>query len=387
MMTDSTRESAYEAALAALIERVRETRAEVGTEFPLYADPETGEWVTTSDGDWCGGHWIGLLWLATKYVDDADERATMRETAYARTETVLHELPAETMFRGCNLLYAGFRGYDVTGDRKLFGLGLAGADDVRAHFDERARQVPLGEFQIRGPDNFRGEPSGDDPGGDVIGAVDSIYTSLPVLWRAFAETRTPVFRDTAVSHADRHLDWFVRSDGSTWHHAEFDPESGSLLRQYNELAQSDETCWARGQGWNIAGLARAYGETGAERYLHALEQTTRYYVEHAPPDLVPRWDLAVSDPDEPRDTSSAALAAYGLARLRGPDQRVARLRRSGREILDSLVHSYLVTDPDDPRYGMLFQGCYNRPGEFATDNELIWSDYYLAYTLDALLGR
>lgn len=30
---------------------------------------------------------------------------------------------------------------------------------------------------------------------------------------------------------------------------------------------------------------------------------------------------------------------------------------------------------------MLLHGCYDKPGEYGTDSERIWSDYYLAYAL------
>lgn len=372
-------------ALSAILDQVVTTDEETGEEFPYVADPATGEWRTTPDGDWCGGHWIGLLWLAAERAE-GERRKRLLSSARSLAETMAEELPEETMFRGMNALYAGFRGYDVTGDRELFGLGLAGADAMIDYYDERSRQIPLGEFQIRGPDNFRGEPIEGKPPGSNIGAVDNVYTALPVLWRAYRETGDPTFRDVAVSHADRHLDWYVRVDGSTWHHAVFD-ETGALTDQYNELADSDETCWARGQGWNIAGLARAYRETGAERYLRALERTTEYYVENSPQDLVPYWDFESPEiPDTYRDTSAAALAAYGLARLPN-DDRIRNLRETGEAILASLVDSYVVLDESDPGYGIVQHGCYNAPGEYAVDNGLVWTDYYVAYTLAALLEQ
>ncbi|HHL21117.1 MAG TPA: hypothetical protein ENJ52_06270, partial [Aliiroseovarius sp.] len=46
-----------------LLARVDETRAQVGAAWPYHADPETGVWETTPDGDWCGGHWVEMLRL------------------------------------------------------------------------------------------------------------------------------------------------------------------------------------------------------------------------------------------------------------------------------------------------------------------------------------
>lgn len=371
-----------EAALDAILYRTGVTLDAMDEEFPYFADPGSGEWTTTQDGNWCGGHWIGLLWLAYARAESDASRERYSRAARNLTDIVVENVTPTSMFRGMNLHYAGFRAYDITGDRSLFALGLTGADDMVEFYDGAARQIPLGTLQIQGPDNFRGKGTEDDPSGAEIGAVDSIYTALPVLWRAYRETHDPRFRDVAVSHADRHLDWYINDDGSTWHHAVFNPKTGTLRRQYNELAFSNRSCWARGQGWNIAGLARAYNETGAERYLQALELTTDYYIDNSPEDLVAHWDLEEpAIPDAHRDTSAAALAAYGLTRISGQSAHVVDLRKTGEQILSSLVKSYLVTDDDDDRRGMVCHGCYNAPGRYATDNELLWTDYYVAQTL------
>ena len=374
-----------EAAFARIVDRVADTLEATGDAFPYYADPETGAWTTTDDGNWCGGHWVGLLLLA--YEHTGEER--FLRAARDRAETVVSSVEPASMFYGMNCNYVGFRAYDVTGDESFREFGIRGADATVDFFHQGARQVPLGTQPIEAPaSNFRGPDEGDAPSGDVLGAVDAVYTALPVLWRAYRETGDPTYRDTAVSHADRHLDWYVRDDGRTWHHAEFDPASGDLLRQYNELAYSDETCWARGQGWCIAGLARAYAETGAGRYLDALDTTVDYYVSNTPDDLVPHWDFEHPDaPDVPRDTSSAALVAYGLTRL--PEDGVTEpLRATGESVLESIVADYLTpTDATDRRPpGMVTDGCYNGPASFAVSNELVWTDYYVGSALARRAG-
>jgi unsaturated chondroitin disaccharide hydrolase len=157
------------------------------------------------------------------------------------------------------------------------------------------------------------------------------------------------YRDVAVSHTDPHFDWYIRSNGSRWHHTEFDPGMGELIRQYNELAYSNDTCWGRGQGWCIAGLARAYRETEAGCYLKALRDFVNYYVEHTPADLVLHWDLEHPEaPNAERDTSAAALAAYGPTRLL-ETRETEQLVDIGERILQSLVAGYLTPLADDER--------------------------------------
>lgn len=368
--------------LDAILDRVETTLETCEDRFPFVADQDTGEWETTADGNWCAGHWIGLLWLAHEHRDE-DRFAKAAHHYIGRMESggVLN-----SMFGGMCYLYAGFRGYDVIGDRDLFELGLKGADAMVDQFNPFARQIPNGVYDIKGPKKqFEfSEAVYDRPRGDVIGVLDTIYTCLPILWRAYCETNDPQFRDVALSHANRHLDWYIKPDYRLWNLAEFDPHTGELRDRYNHLAYSDESCWARGMGWNIAGLAYAYDETGAERFRRALEGCINYYREKAPNDLVPYWDFEdPAIPDAPRDTSCAGIAAYGLINIDRAGEAADQFREFGIDILDSLLSEYLVYKDTDRR-GMVLHGCYNKPGEYATDNEHIWTDYYVAYALHEL---
>jgi len=379
-------ENEVDSAFAAIGTRTARSLADVDGEFPLWADPETGVWTTTPEGNWCAGHWIALLRLAAHHSED-EETGDKLSVAADEYES---SLPAAklrgSMFAGVAYHLAGFRSFDLTGDRRQFGLGLRGADEMLALFDERARQVVVGDLATTG---LKDRLNLEIEDGARIAAVDALATSVPVLWRAWEETRRPRFRDTALAHTDRHLDWFIDEEGRTCHKAAFDPESGGLVRRYNELAASDETCWSRGQAWSIAGLAVAYARTRARRHLDSLDSVTTYYRRHTPGDGVPSWDFEAADgTDEPRDSSAAAITADGLLALPSDPEvpaahrtAVSRLREYGHELLASLVGSYLVTNESDPLYGGVRHGCYNKPSQYATDAELLWGDYYLTHAL------
>lgn len=384
----SLSEATAEAALKALISRVDATLENVD-DFPYFADPETGEWVTTTDGNWCAGHWIGLLWLAGRQA--SGEEATQHYVDMGRryvekmrtSEDIL-----DSLFAGMNYLYAGFDGYDLTGDRTLFGLGFIGADAMVGLFEEAPRVIPIGVYRVKGPEEQfdLAQETDQRPVGWEATATDVIHTSVPVLWRAYEETGKARFRDIALAHCDRHLDWCLRDDGSTWHQVQFEPETGELVRQYNDLAYSDKTCWARGLGWNISGLSAAYNATGARRYIDALDRSVDYYMENTPSDLVPYWDFEDPNaPDVPRDTSCAGIAASGLVKLSGEDNRVEQLRVVGEQILESIIENYMLTDVNDDRLGMITHGCYNKPADYALSNELIWTDYYVGDALETVL--
>jgi unsaturated chondroitin disaccharide hydrolase len=202
-----------EEGLDAMTERVDRTRADV-VDFPFVCDPETGAWETTDDGDWCGGHWVGLLRIAAVHATDPDASARLNAAAdeYTRRMEAAEER-LEWMFAGMNLLYAGFRSYDITGDRRQFGLGLTGADSIVDLFHDAARQVPVGDIQIEGPAeelDFREEEEESSTlSGERTAAVDNVYVSINLLWRAYRETGDPMFRDVALAHTDQHVDWFL----------------------------------------------------------------------------------------------------------------------------------------------------------------------------------
>jgi len=369
--------------LAAVLERARRTASTVEDGFPFVADPETGVWTTlTTRGHWAVGHWIGLLWTGAAHADDRAARQQFASAARSATAATEWDRYVGTLFGGMNFLFGGFRAHDVTGERTDLDRGLRGADAMARLFDSRARVVPVGSFETRGTKDELDDEA-DEPGaGEDVTAVDAVHTAIPILLRASEVTERGAYRAIARDHVERHVEWFLREDGSVWHKAAYDRTSGRVTRRYNQLAFSDETCWARGLGWSVAGLATAYRYTGERRYLDALAANVDYYRDRTPDDHVPYWDFEdPAIPDAPRDTSAAALVAYGLLGVPTDSDRAPDLRTYGEHVLGSLVATYLVDDDADHRYGMITHGCYNNVTGYATDNELIWTAYYVARSL------
>ena len=368
----------YSEAMNAVSDRVLATLNAVEPRFPLFADPDTGAWETTADGNWCPGHWVGLLWSVSAHRGGAaGERC--RSAAEAYTERAGWERLRGSLFAGMNYRYAGFRAADLGGDPKLSALGLRGAEHVVACFDDSAGVVPVGSFGTRGLERH----AATDPA--TVAAVDAGYTATGLLWRAADLTGDERYRRVARRHTDTHLRWFVRDDGSVWHKVSFDPNTGSVERRYNQLTRVSDACWARGLGWSIACFADAYNATGDPEYLGTLERHVEYYRRWTPADDVPFAELGPDAPETYPDTSGAALAAYGLVRLLGDDRRVDSLREFGTEILSSLVSDYLVTE--GPLRGQLHSGCYNAVDDVAPNHELVWSTYYFFVALASASGR
>ncbi|POG54290.1 hypothetical protein AUR65_016765 [Haloferax marisrubri] len=51
-----------------------------GNAFPNFVEPNSGDWVTTLDGDWCGGHWVGLLRMSAAPAESEETMYQLRDT-------------------------------------------------------------------------------------------------------------------------------------------------------------------------------------------------------------------------------------------------------------------------------------------------------------------
>jgi unsaturated chondroitin disaccharide hydrolase len=91
----------FSQSLDRMIGRVRDTARQIGEEFPYHAD-EAGKWITTSDGDWCGGHWIAMLWIAFRRTGEV----FYRDLALRLTHRLAKRVDAIDMFRGVNHYYS-----------------------------------------------------------------------------------------------------------------------------------------------------------------------------------------------------------------------------------------------------------------------------------------
>lgn len=365
-MRTTTGETPFSRGLASLIERTYETAKQVKDQFPFFADG-SGTWVASLDGDWCGGYWVGMLWIAYRRTGDS----YFRDLALRCTEQLAKRIQAIDMFRGLNLYYSAALGADLLQDEKLAGIALQAAEGICAMYNPRARMIPLGaEAQVRGT----------QVKGDEKGAVDNAMVPLMVVWWAWKRTNNSAFAEVATAVTEQVCRWFIREDGSTWHVGIFDAVTGQLLNRKGILCYSDDTCWSRGQSWLLYGLANGYRHAGNPSFLDSFRLVWAFFQQNVPDDFVPFYDFKdPRRPHVPRDTSAAALAAAGLLLLSQSGLAdAAKFRLAAEAITTSLLNNYVTAN------GRLLHGCFDLPRSVATDNELIWGSYYLMELLDRL---
>ncbi|ROV97443.1 hypothetical protein VMCG_06858 [Cytospora schulzeri] len=139
--------------------------------------------------------------------------------------------------------------------------------------------------------------------------------NLDILFWAASESDNIDMYRVAISHARTSMKHHIRPDHSTTHVAVFDPKTGTLKTKLTNQGYSNDSAWARGQAWAIAGFAQTYHWTQDCEFLQAAEDCAGYFLDHLTDNYVPPWDFTAPHvPGEtiPPDTSAGVIAAYGM---------------------------------------------------------------------------
>ena len=359
-------DSIWQVSLDLMLKRLDATGPKLKGAFPHYADPRSGEWTTTPDGDWTGGFWPGMCWLATKSTGGARYRRWALEWA----ERLRPRATSDTVFRGFLFYYGAALGAVLFNDPKAREIALEGAREWVKTYNRNAGCFPLGEAAEEASDVGQGEAS-----------IDSVQGAALLVWASQAANE-PAWRSLAVFHARRHIEFCVRADGSVCQSASFDPMTGVTQRRYTHKGFTNDSTWARAQAWAILGYALMHQWTGEPDFLDVAMKTADWWITHVPVSRVAYWDFdAPVTPQTEQDTSATAIVAAALLKVAAAqkdEQRKKEYRAAGEATARALVEGYLDTR------GILGRGCYSKRGDLATRNELIWGSYYLFEALHVL---
>ena len=337
-----------------------------GDGFPSHT--VEGKWKTAAADDWVAGYFPGMLWKVYARTKDPlwEKRARKWTEPIARYRYDERDLDFGVMFEPT--FVAAWR---LTGDRQARQIALDAAASMAK------RYMPEGRY-IRS----WGRVGSTREQGFVI--IDCLI-DLDLLFWAARETGNARYSEIAHQHGLATLAATVRPDGSSIQVVELDPRTGKKLRDHHKQAFRADSCWSRGQGWGLYMFPRLYRYTKDDRFLQGALKMADFYLANLPSDLVPYWDFqAPGIPNEPRDSSAAALAGVGLWELSSivkDSTRGNRYREAARKTLDSLTRNYLSRDTDGR---LLKHGAYHVPARIAPDESLIFGDYYYLELLTAI---
>jgi unsaturated chondroitin disaccharide hydrolase len=365
----------WAAAVDRVLTRIQATQAQVKDGFPHWADPVTGRWTSTPDGDWTGGYWLGMLWLA----GTATGEARYRDWAAAGAERLRSRLDDETVFKSFPAYYGLALGSILHGAARPREAAVQTARSLTRLYAPALRLVPLGAQAEEGSHTGNTETS-----------IDSLQAA-PFLFWAAAVTGDGRLREIGTQHAATIIPLHLREDGSFIQSSSLDAATGRLVRHYTHKGFSDTSTWGRAQAWGTLFSTQSWlADRTREPWLAAAVRGADWWLAHVPADRVAFWDF--DDPAIPnteRDTAATSIMLAALLRL----SRVApseagrlRYREAAEATARAMVERHLTAG------GMLADACFNkradaRAHDRANRCEFIVGSYYFFESLLALAGR
>ena len=353
---------------AQIVAKFRRSAALAEAEGIIPYKSEGGRWIASPyDGNswWTGGFWPALMWQL--YTMTHDE-------TFLREARRVEELLGEELRRFVYLNHdVGFMYLLSDGaDYKLTGNEQARVDTLHA------ASILMGRFDPVG--FIRAWNSPDQQGYAIVDCM----MNLSLLFWASRQTNDPRFAHVARIHADTCLREFVRPDGSVSHIIEFDPETGTRVKEHPGQGYCLGSSWSRGQSWGLYGFTLAYMNTKDERYLQTACRIADYFCAHIREDGLTDCDFC-QPKDEPRlDNIAGAIASCGLqelAKLTGRDSYQAQAER----LLDGILDH--CADLSEQSCGILTHctAAYHDDGAGRHTN-ITYGDYFFVEALAKLKG-
>jgi unsaturated chondroitin disaccharide hydrolase len=337
-----------------------------------YADyTHQGKWRFADASNWTAGMMPGMMWKVYHQTKDPGwlaraERWTAPIAAHRHDEIDLDF--------GFLYMPTFVAGYQLTGKQPHRAVAL----DAAAAFARR--YMPEGKY-------LRSWGKVGDPREQEFIIIDFIMNLNLMFWAA-REERNPLLFEMAYNTAVVTMNTAVRPDGSSLQVIELDPLTGKKRRDRHKQGFSVASCWARGQAFGIYGFTETYQNTKDYRFLETAMKMADYYIAHSPPDHVPYWDFqAPNIPNEPRDSSAAAIAASGMWELSKTVVDPAQKKRYAEmavKILDSLTRNYLATGEAIEQGRILMHATVHKPAKVGVDESMSLGDYYYLEALQKI---
>ncbi|MBQ8528696.1 MAG: glycoside hydrolase family 88 protein [Clostridia bacterium] len=367
-----TREK-LEYALAEAIKKIDYALPTFTDKFPSHNSKNNVYSAVSNTGGWNTGFWTGILWHAyeltgnTKYLDVATSQI---DSYYYRIE---NKIGVNHHDMGFVFMPSCVAAYKLTNNETAKEAALLAADNLITRYHESSKFIQAWG-NVGADDNYR--------------LIVDCLMNIPLLYWASEQTGDDKYRDIAYNHFKTTLSVCYREDGSTYHTYYFDKETGEPLRGVTAQGASDDSTWSRGQAWGMYGPLLTYIYVEDEAALDTFCATADYYLHYLPEDYVAYWDLSFTSGDEPRDSSSAAIALCalleGIKHLDENDSRRELYANAAKRIMNSLIDNYITKDVPEAN-GLLLHGTYSKPGGLGVDEMNIWGDYFYMEALHRML--
>jgi unsaturated chondroitin disaccharide hydrolase len=264
------------------------------------------------------------------------------------------------------------KGYEQTHNEEYKRIALACADTLATLYNNKVGTILSWPRHVK-----------DFGGHNTI--MDNMI-NLELLFWASENGGSQRLKDIAISHADTTMRYHFRPDGSCYHVAIYDTQTGDFIKGMTHQGYADSSMWARGQSWAIYGYTMVYRYTKEQRFLDFAQKVTDIYLKRlhdTSNDWIPIWDM--DDPrgqQAPKDASTACVVASALLELcqyvdaeKGKEYRAA-----AENMLRDLSSD--VYQSREKNVAFLMHSTGHHPNGSEIDASIIYADYYY---IEALL--
>ncbi|MBV7331027.1 glycoside hydrolase family 88 protein [Chloroflexi bacterium TSY] len=334
--------------------------------FSMYT--ENGKWKHDGEAwtNWCEGFLGGQLWLMHQYTGDAYWREKAehysRLVEERKNDRTVHDL-------GFVFWSTWKRWYNLTGDQALNDVVVHAGKTMGLRFKEKGQYLR----------SFVADES----------CFIDIMMNVGIVFYAAQLSGDEALLRIAHQHCLTTRKYLVRGDGSTSHEGIFDLETGVFLRQSTHQGWRDDSSWARGLTWALYGFGTVYAMTQDARYLETAESCAQFYIERTPAHGVPPNDWDEPEPQNPYESSAAAIAASGffnLAKLTGDATRSRFYYDYALQIMDTLTEPEFVATNTPGWEGILMKGMYHETLGLGVNQSVMWGEYFFLEAVSKVLG-
>jgi unsaturated chondroitin disaccharide hydrolase len=330
-------------------------------QFPKTYNTRTGALETSNSSWWCSGFYPGTL---LKIYEETKDPTLLTEA-----KRMLVALSKEQFNKGTHdlgfMMYCSFgNALKVERRPEYKDILLNSARSLSSRFDPNVGCIR----------------SWDSKKNEFVVIIDNMM-NLELLFWATRETGDSSYYKIAVKHANTTMKNHFRSDFSSYHVIDYNPQTGAVQKKHTAQGYSDESAWARGQAWGLYGYTVMYRETHDRKYLEQAIHIAQFILSHPnlPKDKIPYWDFNAPDiPNALRDASAGAITASALLELcHYTNEQYGKLYfNTAESILRSLSASPYQSLPGTNGGFLLQHSVGHLPQKSEVDQPLSYADYY-----------
>lgn len=324
-----------------------------------YADKQQAE--TSSSGWWCSGFYPGSLLYLYKATRDTfclnEAKRRLQVLAKEQYNRTTHDL--------------GFMMFCSFGNASY----IAPDDQYKTVLINSARSLSSRFNPVTGCIK-----SWDSKPTDFLVIIDNMM-NLELLFWATRVTGDSSFYKIAVTHANTTMKNHFRSDYSSYHVINYNPQTGAVQQKKTAQGAADSSAWARGQAWGLYGYTVMYRETKDKKYLEQANHIAHFILNHPnlPVDKIPYWDFnAPGIPGALRDASAASVMASAFLELSKyvPAVTGKEYVTTAETILRTLSGPQYKAAPGTNGGFILQHSVGHMPNKTEIDVPLTYADYY-----------